>query len=70
MVIVMTKRDILELFVLIGITLLPLIAITISAIIKPQPSYREICESNGGIFIENSNGRAGNLCIFNNEGKK
>lgn len=30
----------------------------------PQPTYRQICESQGGIYIDNT-GRAGDSCIYN-----
>ena len=30
----------------------------------PQPTFREVCEANGGIYIDN-NGRAGDSCIYN-----
>lgn len=53
---------------LFGIVLLPIIFITVDGIINPQPSFREICESNGGTFIEN-HGRVGNSCVYNKEQK-
>lgn len=53
---------------LFGIALLPIIFITVDGIINPQPSFREICESNGGTFIEN-HGRVGNSCVYNKEQK-
>ena len=30
----------------------------------PQPTFREVCEANGGIYIDN-NGRAGDSCVYN-----
>ena len=62
------KKLLKTFFILIVIILLPLICITIDGIINPQPSFREICESNGGTFIEN-HGRVGNSCVYNKEQK-
>lgn len=36
----------------------------IYSIKNPQPTFREVCEANNGIYIEN-HGRAGNSCIYN-----
>lgn len=62
------KKYLKLLLTLIGIFLLPIIFITIDGIMNPQPSFREICENNGGTFVEN-HGRVGNSCIYNKEVK-
>lgn len=36
----------------------------------PMPSNREICENNGGTYVQNYSGKAGSFCIYNKGGDK
>ena len=55
-------KSLATLFIIIGITLIIMTIIT-NLLVPEQPTFRQRCEENNGIFIENY-GRVGNSCIY------
>lgn len=58
------KNDKIIFIVSLIILMLSFMIMIIYSIKNPQPTFREVCEANNGIYIEN-HGRAGNSCIYN-----
>ena len=59
-----TKIEDITLTLVIALSFLSISYLIYHSIKYPQPTFREVCEANGGIYIAN-NGRAGDSCIYN-----
>ncbi len=58
------KNDKIIFIISLIVLVLSFTVMIIYSIKNPQPTFREVCEANNGIDVEN-HGRAGNSCIYN-----
>ncbi len=58
------KNDKIIFIISLIVLVLSFTVMIIYSIKNPQPTFREVCEANNGIYVEN-HGRAGNSCIYN-----
>lgn len=59
-----TKIEDITMTIIIVLCTLSVLYLIYDSIKNPKPTFREVCEANGGIYIDN-NGRAGDSCIYN-----
>ena len=62
------KKNYIIFYVSLAVCIFCFLIMIIYSIKHPQPTFREVCEANNGIYIAN-NGRAGDSCIYNKGGE-